>query len=654
MSTWLDPIQHRLCSRSRCQLPIAGVGEAYGLCDGHGHEERNRRLAERDAKARAVTQRPIVRGLTVTPVDRPLSAIVGARPTPPIQPSAATVAAKEPPVPKPLVLKPNADALPPTVCRIADCDTFVGDGRGARGLCSRHHAAALKAGRLDELALPSTQRKRQPKARAVQAIATEAGLLAVLGTLPPPARGIVERLCTEAPKLRQDLADAVARAEAAAERSCDTAATNADLRKVIVEIANKLGVDGDAKFEDVLKAIDGLNQKLANQARANTLNLIADQPSLRRSAMEAIMDGRDEAIARAEAAEKALAITLESLCADLGIEQSDDAEWVLGHVTDLRNAEREGLAESIAVREALGIDPSGDYDLIARAREVVAELATVRAERDAARHRLNRVLAHVCIAMDVDEDNDADRVIARLRERISGDAKRITALEQRADTPDTDAIAFREAMLQLFGIAEAPPTARLVKFIASQRQSDIEQIHRLDAALIESLPWCRAAKECAAALGASTPAALLDAAKALSLDQHPPATIQRPALPALPESKPHRVKQAGGRDLGVLVGHVTESGLFRVTSGPMAGAVYGCLYSAEPVDRPVLGEPTPDRDVWVRTCIDEVTPHNIHTADGGRFRRSEWGPDRFAPVAKSTASTSPSSSAAVGEDDIPF
>lgn len=440
MSTWLDPIQHRLCRRPRCQLPIAGVGEAYGLCDGHGHEERNRRLAERDAKARAVTQRPIVRGLTVTPVDRPLSAIVGARPTPPpIQPSAATVAAKEPPVPKPLVLKPDADALPPTVCRIADCDA-----KGhARGLCSPHYAAARANRTIEALALPSTQTKRPPKPVEDQRITTEAGLLAVLGTLPPPARGIVERLCTEAPKLRQDLADAVA---------------------------------------------------------------------------------------RADAAEKAQA--------------------------ELEQAESDLLDESIEVAKALGIDPSGDYDLIARAREVMSELATVRDER----------------------------------------------------------------------IAE----------------------------LAKTLPWLVAAEKCAAAMGASTPDALLDAAKALSMDQHPPATIQRSALPALPDPKPHRVKQAGGRDLGVLVGHVTESGLFRVTSGPLAGAVYGCLYSAEPVERPVLGEPTPDRDVWVRTCIDEVTPHNIHTADGGRFRRSEWGPDRFAPVAKSTTSTSPLSSAVPGEDDIPF
>lgn len=38
------------CARPRCGLPVAGVGEKYGLCARHGHEERNRRLAERAAQ----------------------------------------------------------------------------------------------------------------------------------------------------------------------------------------------------------------------------------------------------------------------------------------------------------------------------------------------------------------------------------------------------------------------------------------------------------------------------------------------------------------------------------------------------------------------------------------------------------------------------
>lgn len=363
MSTWLDPIQHRLCSRPRCQLPIAGVGEAYGLCDGHGHEERNRRLRERDAKASAVTQRSIVRGLTATPKDRPLSAIVGARPTPPIHPSAATEAAKELSMTKPLTLKPNADALPPTVCRIADCDA-----KGhARGLCSPHYAAAAKAGRLDVLALPSTQKKRQPKAHAVQAIATEAELLATLGTLPPPARGIVERLCTEAPKLRQDLADA---------------------------------------------------------------------------------------IARADAAEKAQA--------------------------ELEEAESDLLDESIEVAKALGIDPSGDYDLIARAREVMSILEFVRAERDAADAKLervrgqicaelDRVLAQICAEIGIDQDGGADWVLSELHDRLKGDADEIASANKVAD------------------------------LLRSERA--------------EMLPWHNAARECAAVLGIDTPQALVKRAR---------------------------------------------------------------------------------------------------------------------------------------------
>lgn len=383
MGTWLDPIQHRLCSRPRCQLPIAGVGEAYGLCDGHGHEERNRRLAERDAKARTATQRPIVRGLTVTPVDRPLSAIVGARPTPPpIQPSAATVAAKEPSMAKPLTLKPNADALPPTVCRIAGCDA-----KGhARGLCSPHYAAARANRSIEALALPSTQTKRPPKPVDDQRITTEAGLLAALGTLPPPARGIVERLCTEAPKLRQDLADAVA---------------------------------------------------------------------------------------RSEAAEKAKA--------------------------ELEQAEGDLLEESIEVAKVLCIDTSGDYDLTARAREVVAELATVRAKLDDANEvaerlrreraeavasaestrnvldnhiaRLAGVTDGICEILGIDKhpSGSISWVLERLRERIEGDAAKLVA--------------------------------------ANEFEDDLRAEHA------KTLPWLVAAKECAAALGASTPDALVKRAR---------------------------------------------------------------------------------------------------------------------------------------------
>lgn len=142
-----------LCARPRCGLPIAGAGKAYGLCAGHGHEERNRRLAECDARAKTPTVRPITRGLTTPPVTRPLRAVVGARPTPtPIAPSKATEMAKESLMPPKvlLTLRVNADAHP-DLCRIADC----ADPPRARGLCSRHHGATIRAGTIEAVALPA-------------------------------------------------------------------------------------------------------------------------------------------------------------------------------------------------------------------------------------------------------------------------------------------------------------------------------------------------------------------------------------------------------------------------------------------------------------------------------------------------------------------
>jgi hypothetical protein len=351
---------------------------------------------------------------------------------------------------KPLTLKPNADALPPTVCRIADCDA-----KGhARGLCSPHYAAARANRSIEALALPSTQTKRPPKPVEDQRITTEAGLLAVLGTLPPPARGIVKRLCTEAPKLRQDLADAVARAEATKRARQEQEAAERDL-------------DSDylpARARDVMEQIATLDKLHAE---------------------------RDAAVARAEAAEKAQA--------------------------ELQEAEHDLLDESIKVARELGIDTDGDYDLIARAREVMSELATVRTERDTVERKLARVLA---------------------------------------------------------------------------------------------------------------------------------GELQHLASQALPESKPHRVKQAGGRDRGVLVGYVTEWGLFRVTEGVKTGAVYGCLYSAEPVERttrPALGEPCGGDEVWVRTNIDIATGSRIYLECGGHVHRSRWTPDYFARATGTTHT-----------DDIPF
>ncbi len=144
----LSDLAGGICARPRCDFPIAGVGEPYRLCATHGREERNRRLAERDAIARP-EPRAITRGLLTEPLVRPLSAVVGAPVTPtPIAPSACT--APEKTMPEPLTLRPNAGA-DPKQCRIDGCGT-VSD---ARGLCKRHYAAARKAKRLEELAAPA-------------------------------------------------------------------------------------------------------------------------------------------------------------------------------------------------------------------------------------------------------------------------------------------------------------------------------------------------------------------------------------------------------------------------------------------------------------------------------------------------------------------
>jgi hypothetical protein len=249
----------------------------------------------------------------------------------------------------------------------------------------------------------------------------------------------------------------------------------------------------------------------------------------------------------------------------------------------------------------------------------IADLDKAVARAEAAERTLADTLEALCAEMRIDLDGGADWVLGELHDRLKSDAEKI----------------------------------RSANAIESLLRHDRTGLIEVNA---ELRPWYAAARECAEAMGVTTPEELIKGAKALSLDQHPPVTIggddvtlQWIGSPLLPASKPHRVAQAGGHDLGVLVGYTDPNGLFRVTEGAKKGAVYGCLYRAEPIDRPVLGEPTPDLDVWVRTCIDEVTATHIYTGDGGRFRRSEWGPDRFAPVAKSTTS-----SAAPGEDDIPF
>lgn len=143
----------------------------------------------------------------------------------------------------------------------------------------------------------------------------------------------------------------------------------------------------------------------------------------------------------------------------------------------------------------------------------------------------------------------------------------------------------------------------------------------------------------------------------VALDQHPSAStyldprdvtlVWRGEPSPQHEAKPHRVKQAGGRDLGVLVGYLDQTGLFRVTDGPQKGAAYGCLYSVEPVDQPTqraLGEPREGAEVWVRTRIDIVTGSRIYLDCGGNLHRSRWTPENFACVTDTTTDT----------DDIPF
>lgn len=173
--------------------------------------------------------------------------------------------------------------------------------------------------------------------------------------------------------------------------------------------------------------------------------------------------------------------------------------------------------------------------------------------------------------------------------------------------------------------------------------------------------WVAVAVEAANATGVTSPGGLRQAIDdALAEESAPvvrdivfadlPLGRGSPVLsPLRPKDSAYHVRQGGGRDLGVLVGHLDPAGLFRVTDGPRAGSAFGCLYSVEPVERPVLGEPGPDEDVWVRTSIDEVTPTNIHTADGGRYRRSEWSPGRFARPARPA-----SFAASAAGDDIPF
>jgi hypothetical protein len=235
---------------------------------------------------------------------------------------------------------------------------------------------------------------------------------------------------------------------------------------------------------------------------------------------------------------------------------------------------------------------------------------------------ISDLLEQICEMLGIDQDGGADWVLGELHDRLKSDAEKIRS---------ADAI---ENLLR-------HDRTGLIEVNAELR------------------PWYAAARECAEAMGVTTPEELIDGAKALATMRTERDAVERKlarvlagelqhlASQALPESKPHRVKQAGGRDLGVLVGYVTEWGLFRVTEGVKTGAVYGCLYSAEPVERttrPALGEPCGGDEVWVRTNIDIATGSHIYLECGGHVHRSRWTPDYFARATGTTTHT----------DDLPF
>lgn len=153
--------------------------------------------------------------------------------------------------------------------------------------------------------------------------------------------------------------------------------------------------------------------------------------------------------------------------------------------------------------------------------------------------------------------------------------------------------------------------------------------------------WMNATMTAANALDAHSPAELVQAVDAAIAD------TRLPPAPAKLASRLYDLHQLGHVHRGIVMGRVNDAGLFLADDG----SVFGAIFSATPVQRPTLGEPGPDEDVWVRTSIDEVTPSYIHTADGGRYRRSEWGTGRFARPVK--AGGAPVNNAD-DSDDIPF
>jgi hypothetical protein len=116
--------------------------------------------------------------------------------------------------------------------------------------------------------------------------------------------------------------------------------------------------------------------------------------------------------------------------------------------------------------------------------------------------------------------------------------------------------------------------------------------------------------------------------------------IQAVSMPE-PKIRAYHVKQAGGRDLGVLRGYMDTHGLFR-TEG---GGVYGCLYSVEPV-KPSKPKSTELPKMEAGACVArrlrvELVKDGFALFDDGSWEQaSAWNLNNFLPD--------------VGHDDIPF
>lgn len=112
---------------------------------------------------------------------------------------------------------------------------------------------------------------------------------------------------------------------------------------------------------------------------------------------------------------------------------------------------------------------------------------------------------------------------------------------------------------------------------------------------------------------------------------------------AEPASRLFHVKQAGGRDLGKMCGYLDNNGNFHADNG----ALYGCIYSAVPVEpsKPKDAAELPKAEKGVcaarRVRVELVEPGGAILFDDGTWANSgEWTSANFLPDN--------------AEDDIPF